>query len=394
MLPIPDPFPHFPLLHPSFPFPLFYPLSSSFFFFPYPLLSFPSFSTFLYLHLPIYTVFVYMCVCMCLYVCLLPPFSSLSTLCFLPILSTSFLLTFISSLPYFLFYFLPLFPSLSLFSSLCLCLSVRVCVFLSLFPFPPFAPPLSPSLLAFLIFVLIPTRSLPLSSSPLSSIPDPRSPISLPLPPLLLFSPLPCSPPLFPSSPNSFPYSPTALSSALSFPSFCCFRPISVSSPLCLCILFSRVYLVCRFFSFFLLLVLFCSCFPVFPPSFPRFLHSPSSQIPLPWGFRHAQSSLLQSSSPVISFACIRKFLFLVRPTLLSVYISACLSRPCPRPSVFFLPPPLFNSTMQFSLNLLTLALALVSVATPSPVDIAARPTHMPGPIVPDDSFDGYNPSV
>ena len=85
-----------------------------------------------------------MCVCMCLYVCLLPPFSSLSTLCFLPILSTSFLLTFISSLPYFLFYFLPLFPSLSLFSSLCLCLSVRVCVFLSLFPFPPFAPPSFP----------------------------------------------------------------------------------------------------------------------------------------------------------------------------------------------------------------------------------------------------------
>ena len=43
---------------------------------------------------------------------------------------------------------------------------------------------------------------------------------------------------------------------------------------------------------------------------------------------------------------------------------------------------------MQFSLYLLTLALALVSVG------IDARPTHMPGPIVPDDSFDGYNPFV
>ena len=47
---------------------------------------------------------------------------------------------------------------------------------------------------------------------------------------------------------------------------------------------------------------------------------------------------------------------------------------------------------MQFSLKFVALALALVTAATAAPVDLGARPTFMPGPIVPDESYTGYNP--
>jgi len=47
---------------------------------------------------------------------------------------------------------------------------------------------------------------------------------------------------------------------------------------------------------------------------------------------------------------------------------------------------------MRFSLKFVALALALVTAATAAPVDLGARPTFMPGPIVPDESYTGYNP--
>jgi len=47
---------------------------------------------------------------------------------------------------------------------------------------------------------------------------------------------------------------------------------------------------------------------------------------------------------------------------------------------------------MQFSLQSIAVALALVTAATAAPVDLGARPTFMPGPIVPDESYTGYNP--
>ena len=47
---------------------------------------------------------------------------------------------------------------------------------------------------------------------------------------------------------------------------------------------------------------------------------------------------------------------------------------------------------MQISLKFVALALALVTAATAAPVDLGARPTFMPGPIVPDESYTGYNP--
>lgn len=47
---------------------------------------------------------------------------------------------------------------------------------------------------------------------------------------------------------------------------------------------------------------------------------------------------------------------------------------------------------MQFSLQLMAMALALVTAAAAAPVDMGARPTFMPGPIVPDESYTGYNP--
>ena len=50
------------------------------------------------------------------------------------------------------------------------------------------------------------------------------------------------------------------------------------------------------------------------------------------------------------------------------------------------------NNPMQFSLKFVALALALVTAATAAPVDLGARPTFMPGPIVPDESYTGYNP--
>ena len=40
----------------------------------------------------------------------------------------------------------------------------------------------------------------------------------------------------------------------------------------------------------------------------------------------------------------------------------------------------------------MAVALALVTAATAAPVDLGARPTFMPGPIVPDESYTGYNP--
>ena len=50
------------------------------------------------------------------------------------------------------------------------------------------------------------------------------------------------------------------------------------------------------------------------------------------------------------------------------------------------------NSPMQFSLHVMAVALALVTAAAAAPVDLGARPTFMPGPIVPDESYTGYNP--
>ena len=50
------------------------------------------------------------------------------------------------------------------------------------------------------------------------------------------------------------------------------------------------------------------------------------------------------------------------------------------------------NTPMQFSLQLMAMALALVTAAAAAPVDLGARPTFMPGPIVPDESYTGYNP--
>ena len=47
---------------------------------------------------------------------------------------------------------------------------------------------------------------------------------------------------------------------------------------------------------------------------------------------------------------------------------------------------------MQFSLKFVALALALVTAALAAPVDLGARPTFMPGPIVPDESYTGYTP--
>ena len=47
---------------------------------------------------------------------------------------------------------------------------------------------------------------------------------------------------------------------------------------------------------------------------------------------------------------------------------------------------------MQFSLQFIAMALAVVTAATAAPVDLGARPTFMPGPIVPDESYTGYNP--
>ena len=40
----------------------------------------------------------------------------------------------------------------------------------------------------------------------------------------------------------------------------------------------------------------------------------------------------------------------------------------------------------------MAVALALVTAAAAAPVDLGARPTFMPGPIVPDESYTGYNP--
>ena len=47
---------------------------------------------------------------------------------------------------------------------------------------------------------------------------------------------------------------------------------------------------------------------------------------------------------------------------------------------------------MQFSLQIVALALVLVTAPPAAPVDLGARPTFMPGPIVPDESYTGYNP--
>jgi len=47
---------------------------------------------------------------------------------------------------------------------------------------------------------------------------------------------------------------------------------------------------------------------------------------------------------------------------------------------------------MQVSLNIVPTALALVTAASAAPVDMEPRPTFMPGPIVPDESYTGYNP--
>ena len=49
-------------------------------------------------------------------------------------------------------------------------------------------------------------------------------------------------------------------------------------------------------------------------------------------------------------------------------------------------------ATMQFSLKFVSVALALVTAASDAPVDLGARPMFMPGPIVPDESYTGYNP--
>jgi len=40
----------------------------------------------------------------------------------------------------------------------------------------------------------------------------------------------------------------------------------------------------------------------------------------------------------------------------------------------------------------MAVALALVTAAAAAPVDLGARPTFMPGPFVPDESYTGYNP--
>ena len=47
---------------------------------------------------------------------------------------------------------------------------------------------------------------------------------------------------------------------------------------------------------------------------------------------------------------------------------------------------------MQFSLNIAAIALALATAAAAAPIDFAARPTFMPGPIGSDGSYTGYNP--
>ena len=49
-------------------------------------------------------------------------------------------------------------------------------------------------------------------------------------------------------------------------------------------------------------------------------------------------------------------------------------------------------ATMQFSLKFISVVLALVTAALDAPVDLGARPMFMPGPIVPDESYTGYNP--
>ena len=342
MHPIPHPFPFLPLLLP-FPFlfstlsllfpPLLLYILFSYFFLSLLLLFFLSilplplpssllpFLFYFSLSLPISTVFAYMsirvyvCASMCIYVCLLPPFSPLSTLCFLPILSTSFLLTSISSLPY----FLPLFPSLSSFSlfvflfvsmSVCPCLCVLFSVSLSSFRHPP----LSPSLLAFLIFVLIPTRSLPLSSYPLSSIPDPRS--------LCPFLPSFFSPPSLALLFSTLSF----LSKFLSLLPYCAlFGPLlplvlllppylRISASLFMHPVFpclSRVPFLFLLPPPCLILLMFPPCFPHVPPTFPRFLHSPSSQIPHPGVSvmqSHAQSNHHRLSYPSLVFV---NFIFL-----------------------------------------------------------------------------------
>jgi len=47
---------------------------------------------------------------------------------------------------------------------------------------------------------------------------------------------------------------------------------------------------------------------------------------------------------------------------------------------------------MQVSLNIVPTALALVTAASAAPVHMEPRPTFMPGPIVPDESYTGCNP--
>lgn len=47
---------------------------------------------------------------------------------------------------------------------------------------------------------------------------------------------------------------------------------------------------------------------------------------------------------------------------------------------------------MKISLNIVAIALALVTAVAAAPVDLRARPTFMPGPIVPNEEYNGYNP--
>ena len=76
---------------------------------------------------------------------------------------------------------------------------------------------------------------------------------------------------------------------------------------------------------------------------------------------------------------------------LLSVYISWAPPSVTPLGRTpYFSPTFEFNNPLQFSLQFV--ALALVTAPPAAPVDLGARPTFMPGPIVPDESYTGYIP--
>ena len=78
---------------------------------------------------------------------------------------------------------------------------------------------------------------------------------------------------------------------------------------------------------------------------------------------------------------------------LLSVYISWAPPSDTPLGRTpYFSPTFEFNNPLQFSLQFVALALALITAPPAAPVDLGARPTFMPGPIVPDESYTGYNP--